>query len=509
MSRRSDTMAPAVSRHSARRQVFVIVAVGVAAFATRVIPYFSPGQITAVREYDDGVMLGGAIAMLAGNAPYADFFYLHPPGSLLMLLPAAASSALLGEPGAMALARMSAILVGVANTVLIAVLLRSRGAVAMLVGAGLYATWPVVVATERTILLEPVIVLGLFLALVLVRRRTTAAVVAAAVCLGLATTVKVWAIVDVAILAVAVGATMGGRMLVRYVTAAAATITAVCLPFFLFDPAGMWTQVVLAQVRRAGTQASFPTRLGTMSLAQSVHAIDLRIPWQFWLVLFVGLMIFAVLPLIQVVRKRTPVTQWSDASWWAVIIVVHSVVILLGSGYFYHYAVWLLAPLCLSVGYSAGSVARVSGRVIIVAGLAAVLGMTTMGAMRHPGEPLESPAELAEWARSGDCIWSDASRLIAADALRRNLSNNCPMDIDSFGAFLVLDSDVARSTDNFAESTVWRRRQWSFLMHADGAILPDDEVPKWFSARQSAEFERLFRTHVVLDEDGLWNRVPR
>lgn len=496
-------------RRVVERRTLIVFAIAAVAFFVRALPYVFSGQIAAVREYDDGVMLGGAIAMFEGLAPYADFFYLHPPGSLVMLVPVAATASLWGEPGAMAFGRVAAILLGVANTALIAVLLQRRGAFAMIVGAGLYALWPVVVSTERTILLEPVLVFGLLLSLLFLRGRTGAGTVVAGICLGAVTAVKVWAIVDVAILAVIVGLTMGRLMLVRFVAAAAAAITAVCLPFFLISPAAMWEQVVVAQVARAGTPASVPTRLSTMSLSQGVHAIDLRVPWQVWLILFVGLLLLSVLPLVEDVRRRTPFARWAEASWWATLTLAHVFVIMLAAGFFYHYAVWLLAPLCLSVGYAAGGLAWRSAKILVAAGLAAVLAMTTLGAARHPGEPLERAGDLASWAGMRQCIWADTSRLIAADALRSNLRNACPMDIDGFGAFLVLDTDVARETDQFASSAVWRERQWDFLTHADGAILPGDEVPTWFTPAQRAEFAQLFDERTLLEEDGLWSRTSR
>lgn len=495
---------------SQRRKLIVIVivvVVALAALVTRLTPFLFPGQIYAVREYDDGVMLGGAMAILSGQLPYADFIYLHPPSSLLMLLPIAGSATFLGEPGAMALARGLAVLVGVANTVLIAVLLARRGRLAMLVGAGLYAAWPVAVSTERTILLEPVLVLGLLVALLLIRQRTTIGVVAAAVCLGLATTVKVWAIVDVIIVAVMVAAMMGRRMFVRYLLAAAITVTTVCLPFFLVDPPSMWSQVIAAQLTRAGTPASLPARAESMSLAEGVHAIDALIPWPIWVALFAGMIVIGLIPLAaDIFRRRTP-TRWAEASWWAIILIAHALIILFNSGYFYHYAVWFLAPLCLSVGYSVGGVGRGLWRVPVLVTLIGVLVMTTSGALRHPGDALQSRAELAAWASTHTCIWGDASQLIAADALRANFANSCSMDIDKIGAFLVLGGEVARETDDQTESAIWRDRQWGFALSADGVLVPAERLPDWFTDQQRAEFTRMFVEESVLDGVGLWSRV--
>jgi alpha-1,2-mannosyltransferase len=486
--------------------VGALLAVAAAALVTRTAPYLLPGQITAVREYDDGVMLGGAMALLSGQIPYVDFVYLHPPASLLILLPSASAAALLGEPGAMAVARVVAVLMGVANTVLIAGLLSNRGWTAVLVGGGLYASWPVVVSTERTILLEPVLVLGLLIALLLVRRRTPLAVVAAAVTLGVATTVKVWAVADIVIVAAMVAATMGRGMLLRFVAAASLTVTIICLPFFLRGPAAMSSQVVTAQLVRAGTPASVDTRVSTMSLASGVHALDAVIPWPVWLGVLLFLIAMGLLPLVSDLRKRTGLASLSEASWWAVIMLAHSLIILLSSGYFYHYAAWMLAPLCLTVGYSCGTVVRRVSRWVLVAAIAAVFVMSAFGALRHPGEPLQRGADLAGWASTHDCTWSESSRLIAANSLRRNLANGCSFDIDQIGVFLALDQEVSRRTDDFGESPTWRVRQWNAITSADGVMLRGDQLPVWFTADQRAEFVRLFAKEAVVSGYSLWGR---
>lgn len=492
--------------HSGQARAAVIIAVAVAALVVRVLPYALPGQILAVREYDDGVMLGGAIAMLAGHAPYTDFFYLHPPGSLLLLTPAATAASLIGEPAGMAAARVAMIVLGVLNTVLIAVLLRDRGAFAALVGAGLYAAWPVIVDTERTVLLEPIIVCGLLISLWLIRRRTSAAVAAAGACLGLAATVKVWAIIDVVIVAAVVGVTMGGRMLGRYIVASTAAITIICLPFFSNGPAAMWTQVIAAQLNRAGTPASIPGRLSTMSLAQGVHAIDLRIPGAVWVIFFLGLLVAAVLPLAADIKRRTRLPDWAEASWWSVITVVHAAVILCSAGYFYHYAVWLLAPLCLSVGYSAGYVRLRGWRTAIIGVLTVVLVLTVIGAVRHPGRPLLGATALAAWAGQRECVWADSSQLLSANALRRNLDRDCAMDIDAFASFLVLDPELARETDLSTRSSIWKSRQWEFLARADGVILAGNTLPEWWTDAQLSDFKRHFEFETAVGQDGLWTR---
>jgi len=497
-----------------RRGRVAVTAVAILALTSRILPYSVPGQILAVREYDDGVMLGGAIALLRGLWPYADFVYMHPPGSLLMLTGPAAVAELADEPVAMALARVVAVLIGVANTVLIGMLLRARGATAVVTGAGLYAVWPVIVATETTVLLEPVLLLGLFAALVLVRRSSGLAVVAAGVCLGLATTVKVWAIVDVVLVALMTWAMLGPRMLFRFAAGALAAMFAVCLPFFLRAPQAMWEQVVVAQLNRAGTPASLGARVGSASLARGTPGIDAVVPWWFWLLFLSALVALAVIPLGADVLARRPARLWSEASWWAVILLAHLAILLVIRGFFYHYAIWALGPLCLSLGFWVGGW---RGRLWAWVGGACVAAIFLSGAFgamsRGQSEPPSQRADVIAWAAQQTCIFAPSSTLIAVDAFRRNLDHDCKFDIDAFGAFLVEDPATAAVTDIAGESSRWTKRQWAHLQAADAAILPDPMTAHWFSNwlsdAQREKFVSRFADEGRFGSDALWERIDR
>src|SRR6202012_2554787 len=48
-----------------------------------------PGYLTGITEYDDGVYLGGAIALISGTVPYHGFAFVQPPGILLLIAPVA------------------------------------------------------------------------------------------------------------------------------------------------------------------------------------------------------------------------------------------------------------------------------------------------------------------------------------------------------------------------------------------------------------------------------------
>ena len=247
-----------------RRALLVIAIMGAVALLIRILPFLAPGTILAAGGYDDAVMFNGTLALLAGRLPYADFIYLHPPGSLLTILPFASLAPALSDPGAFAAARIAWILIGTANTLLIGWLLRRYAVWAVVVGMGLYAAWPAVVATEQTVMLEPVLNFFLLTALACIQARRTALLWVAGAGMGFALTVKYWAIIDIAILLLMVAAIAGVAGLVRFAAAGVVTVAAVMLPFFIAAPAAMWEQTVVTQLFRNDRRPPFAERVNLM-----------------------------------------------------------------------------------------------------------------------------------------------------------------------------------------------------------------------------------------------------
>jgi alpha-1,2-mannosyltransferase len=130
-----------------------LAAILLGAFALRIAPDVHAGNLTGVLEYDDGVHYAAGLALLHGQLPYRDFVLLHPPGIALLMAPVAALGELIGEPAAMALARLGIIAVGLMNAALLARLLRRASPLAGLAGA-VYAAYPGAIYAERTVLLD-------------------------------------------------------------------------------------------------------------------------------------------------------------------------------------------------------------------------------------------------------------------------------------------------------------------------------------------------------------------
>src|SRR5687768_6746171 len=91
----------------------LLLVLAVLGWLLRALPLLAAGD--ALRypvDYDEGVYFSAAALLARGVIPYRDFVFVHPPGLLLVLSPAAWLSGVLGPSFAFALARHGAALVG-------------------------------------------------------------------------------------------------------------------------------------------------------------------------------------------------------------------------------------------------------------------------------------------------------------------------------------------------------------------------------------------------------------
>lgn len=495
------------SRTRGRDVVLAIVIVGVVAAIFRIAPYIAPGVLLTTREYDDGVMFAAALTLRHGQMPYSDFVYLHPPGSFLWLVPAAALADVSTEPLALAVGRFLAIAIGVANTVMIALLLRKSGLLSIGIGAGLYAIWPVVLSTERTVMLEPVINLGLLVALLLVSTRKVSLVWLAGAVLGLALTVKYWAVVDVALVAGMVGALMGRRALARYAIGAVAAAGVVMLPFFAVDPAAMWRQTVVTQLSRPSLAVPFSARASELSLTRNIHAIDQRVPGLVWMLLVVALLALAAVPAVRATASRRPLPEWGDAPWWGLIALAHAAALAMSPVFFYHYATWLAAPLALSTGAAARHIRAIPWRRAAGVAMVVIILVLAVGESRRI-TPFDGASDrLIAWSAQRECVWGLPSRLVEANAVRRNLDNDCGFDVDPLGVSMVIARETGEKSTGLTDSPLWQERAMDQLARSDAALLGGIGTPDWMTASQRAEFERRFRPDDSVAAPDVWVRA--
>lgn len=488
------------------------VGVALAALVVRAVPFAWAGSLTAQREYDDGVAYLGARALAAGQLPYRDFVFLHPPGVLVAMLPFAGAGTGGDDAVRLAVARLVVLVIGVLNAVLVARLLRPVGTVAMLVGGLGYAVWGAAASAERTVLLEPGINLGLLVALCLLQGRSRRAEVWAGVAIGLALTVKYWSVVDVGVLLLVVAARSRVRGALRYLGGVALGAGVVALPFFVAAPRQMWQQTVVTQLTRPPQGVSLGERGAAFAPLAGLGAPDVRAPGLLWLVGLALVLLLGLTPVAVAVRRRTPVREWPDEAWWAVVALAHLALLVGSASFYYHYAAWAAAPLALVVGVLAqrawdrapvrGGQATLLGlATITVLGVVAVVGMRVVEAV---GSSATSRAAVVAWSASKDCVWGLAPQLVWAAAATGDVEHGCALDVDAYGANLV--QGRALDARGGVGDPAWGAAVGAQLGRADGVLLPTDPGSWPLDASRAAQVRRDF---VLVGETagvGRWDR---
>ena len=473
----------------AARLRLVLAGVALVTFTIRFVPLVSSGMLSAEYGYDDGVHLSLAEHLIAGQLPYRDVLFVHPPGIVLALTPAAALARVIGDPGALAAGRLLVTTVGVLNAVLVASILRRRGLVAAATGGLAYAFWGPAIAAERSIYLEPFIGLGLLVALAALARRrdggssgatpaiagagldragldragldrraagTPAArpgrgvLAVAGIALGIAVTFKVWVVLDLAVVGLLVVARHGARGAVRWVGWVMVGAAPIVLPFAWAAPRAMWDDVVLAQVGRPRTAGLLHERFGALDPWSHRGAAAVTIT-----VVLVLMLVAITTTAVRVLRRagRLPThgvpmrwpspSRWPDPAWWAIAAVVHLGALVAAPSYYLHYTAFLAPPICLLAGAAVGAVSvrvrrsqRTAVRVVGAGGLVLALAGVALTFPALPSGPREDRVLLAGLTRTG-CTWSEnPSYLLVADAQTRVIAQGCPGQPDLFGTVM-------------------------------------------------------------------------
>src|SRR5260370_6648309 len=93
-----------------RRPGVIITVAALLGLGLRVFQLTRPGYLTGFTQYDDGVYIGNALRLVSGVIPYRHLALVQPPGSMLLMVPAALGGKVCG--GAWALGASRALTVG-------------------------------------------------------------------------------------------------------------------------------------------------------------------------------------------------------------------------------------------------------------------------------------------------------------------------------------------------------------------------------------------------------------
>ncbi|MDN5805112.1 MAG: hypothetical protein L0H26_11100, partial [Microlunatus sp.] len=327
-----------------------VAAVFAVAVAVRLGSLLRGGGLYGLGNYDDGVHFAAAVGLINGLLPYRDFLLLHPPGVVLALAPFAWLSWAIGEPDAMAVARLSWILLGGVNAALCALVIRPIGRLAAVFAGLVYALMLGAVYVEHTTLLEPPATTLLLLALVITRLLgsdsgiTTRHYVIAGLLLGLSPVLKIWGVLAVLVVVGGIVGRRGLRSGLMTLAAAVGSCAAVCLPFFLAAPDQMWRMVVVAQLGRRRAPGSLVRRLDDIT---GISRWSTGVPqWTALLVVVLALLLVAFV--ICLIRAELRLV--------AALLVSHLAIVLSTPMWFLHYAGLSAAPIALTLGGALGAV---------------------------------------------------------------------------------------------------------------------------------------------------------
>jgi hypothetical protein len=449
----------AAGRRGARAWLTPVnIAIAVAALVAlglRAYQLATPGYLLGITEYDDGSYFGSAIHLTMGILPYRDFVLIQPPGITLLMTPVALLAKVTGTDWGLAIGRILTTVASAAGVVLAGLLVRHRGLPTTILACSLIAVYPDAVATARTVLVEPWLVLFCLAGAVTVfdgdrvtgsRRR----LVLGGLTLGFAGAIESWAIIP-ALIIVALCLPRLRRTLTCLAGIAVGFLVPV-LPFAALDPASFYRDVVVVQVGPRRGAAAF--RVSVWYRLKEMFGLTNIQVGHFPLVLVTLIVLgFAVGAFAcgWLVTRRGPY----PLDWFALVTTLLIVGAFLYANQFYFHFVAFLAPfLAIAVALplsrlvppgrptadraGAGGLLRWAAAAL-AALLIAGFGVSEIGAVYHLAHSAATVNTAADRARmiaatdrvvpSGACVFTDrVSFTIAANRFINQVPGCSPID---------------------------------------------------------------------------------
>jgi hypothetical protein len=424
----------------------IITVAAALALVLRIYRLTHPGLLV-VSQYDDGPYFGSAVRLVHGALPYRDFVLVQPPGITLLMSPAALLSYVSGTGWAMVIARLLTATAGAAAVVLIGLLVRHRGLLAVAVACGIAAIYPASVAAAHTILLEPWLVLACLAGAVAVFDRdqltaSTRRLAWGGVAFGFAGAVKAWAIVPVIVLLVLCLPQI--RRAVIFALGVAAGFLVPVLPFASLAPGRFFTGVISAQLNRGGARTPVLHRVADLIGVTSGTSTAVLLAGLVIIVAFV-----AAAYLVSWQRTRQPLPALDRFALVGSVLVI--IMLLWPPYYAAHYMAFFMPFLALTLALA---VSRLAASGVLAASrpgarrrlgwlaagiitVAVVAGTVSMAQNVIPVRHGDGVAIRSAIPR-GACVLTDqASYLLLANRFVSS-QPGCPDMVDGLGTDLVL-----------------------------------------------------------------------
>jgi hypothetical protein len=419
-----------------RRQNATIVALcAVIAVALDALQLSRPGYLLGGTP-DISVYLGTAVRFVHGVLPYRDFVLVQPPGSTLLLSPAALLSELVGTRWALGVLRLGTILVAAANVLLVGRLVRHHGRPQTLVACGVMAVLPAELYALNAGLLEPLVDLFCLLGAAIVFDGGAPSTswrrwVIGGASVGFGVAVKLPAVVPALVL----GAVCLPDLRRRLVPFAGGVVAGFALPsaaFFAVAPGSFFRDVVVSQLGRVpgGGRTSAVPRLAGMTVGGGGNSA-----------VALTLAVLAVTVLGLAVRGRR-----RDASEWFAIAcaLLVGAVQFVPSQYYPQYAALLAPFLAMSLATAVDRLTALIRRSALVpAAVTAMLLVALAGqVVAVEASSVSDPAAAVDAVvPPGTCTLSDGPRVLIPSDRFVSTAPGCTEMVDAFGTMLSFADD--------------------------------------------------------------------
>ena len=442
-----------------RRPSVIITMAALLGLGLRVFQLTRPGYLTGFTQYDDGVYIGNALRLVNGVIPYRDFAMVQPPGSMLLMVPAALGGKVFGSAWALAAARVLTVGADTANVVLAGLLVRHRGALAAGVASGLYAVYPAALNASQSLFLEPWLNLFCLLGAVilfdgdhLAGHRGVAGengsrrAFWAGVCFGFGTAVKIWAALPA--LVAWLLCLRARRDRVPFAGGFLVGIAVPCLPFLALAPSGFGRTVFVSELVQA-THGRVGANPRLADITGIVGLSSVGVNPKIW----AGATAAGILLLFVVIawlRARRAGSRATALDWFALICTfVVTGMLFSPSEWYVHYAAFAGPFLAVLVGLSAGRlvaarhppVKKPRPWVRVCAGVVAALLIAAMGAADgyivvttlYPARDLSAASALIP---PGACVLTDTAAATVVIGRFSASSPGCPVIVDTVGTLI-------------------------------------------------------------------------